>query len=115
MPTVDNAEQFKIPFLVGVTGHRDLLPAELPAIRAAIEELLRALRDAAPDVQIVLLSSMAEGADLLAAEVACDLGLQLMALLPYSAARCRADLESEASRAAFDRVNQGRSVAVGGW
>ena len=103
-PTVDNAEQFKIPFLVGVTGHRDLLPAELPVIRAAVEELLRALRDAAPDVQIVLLSSMAEGADLLAAEVACELGLQLRALLPYSAARCRADLQSDAARATFDRV-----------
>ncbi len=104
MPMVDNAEQFKVPFLVGVTGHRDLLPAELPAIRTAIEELLQALRAAAPDVQIVLLSSMAEGADLLAAEVACDLGLQLMALLPYSAARCRADLQSDAARSAFDRV-----------
>lgn len=103
-PTADNAEQFKIPFLVGVTGHRDLLPAEVPAIRAAVEELLRVLRDAAPDVQIVLVSSLAEGADLLAAEVACDLGLHLTALLPYSAARCRADLVSDAGRATFDRV-----------
>jgi len=103
-PAADNAEQFKIPFLVGVTGHRDLLPAEVPAIRAAVEELLRALRAAAPDVQIVLLSSMAEGADLLAAEVASDLGLQLMALLPYSAARCRSDLLSDTGRATFDRL-----------
>ena len=103
-PTVDSAEQFKIPFLVGVTGHRDLLPAELPAIRAAVEELLRALQAAAPDVQVVLLSSLAEGADLLAAEVACELGLPLMALLPYSAARCRADLQDDAARSSFDGV-----------
>ena len=99
-----NAEQFKIPFLVGVAGHRDLLPAEVPAIRAAVDELLRALRAAAPDVQIVLLSSLAEGADLLAADVACDLGLGVMALLPYSALRCRADLESDEARAIFDRT-----------
>jgi hypothetical protein len=104
VPSADHAEQFKIPFLVGITGHRDLLPGEVPAIRAALEQLLRALRDAAPDVQIVLLSSMAEGADLLAAEVASDLGLHLMALLPYSVARCRDDLVSDAARAIFDRV-----------
>ena len=103
-PAANNAEQFKIPFLVGVTGHRDLLPVEVPAIRAAVEELLRALCAAAPEVQIVVLSSMAEGADLLVADVACELGLQLMALLPYSAARCRADLVSDAGRASFDRV-----------
>ncbi len=103
-PTVDSAEQFKIPFLVGVTGHRDLLPGEVPAIRAAVEELLRALQATAPDVQIVLITSLAEGADLLAAEVANELGLPLMALLPYSAARCRADLSDDAARASFDCV-----------
>jgi hypothetical protein len=47
---------------------------------------------------------MAEGADLLAAEVALDLGIGVIALLPYSAAQCRTDLNSEAARATFDRV-----------
>ncbi|MGB8693234.1 MAG: hypothetical protein WCD08_06990 [Steroidobacteraceae bacterium] len=103
-PMTDNPEQFKIPFLVGVAGHRDLVPAEVPAIRAALLELLRALRDGAPAVQIVLLSSMAEGADLLAAEVALELGLGITALLPYSPARCRADLSDEAARSLFDRA-----------
>lgn len=99
-----SADPFKIPFLVGVVGHRDLLTEELPAIRAAVDELLRRLRDAQPDVAIQLLSPMADGADLLAADVACALGLGVIALLPYSAARCRADLDSDASRAVFDRV-----------
>lgn len=96
--------QFKIPVLVGIVGHRDLVPAEVPAIRDAIAALLSALREAAPDVQLVLLSSMAEGADLLAAEVAHDLGLGLIALLPYSAARCREDLHGAAAQASFDRL-----------
>ena len=35
-PMVDDTAQFKIPFLVGVAGHRDLVPIEVPAIRAAL-------------------------------------------------------------------------------
>jgi hypothetical protein len=101
---------FRIPFLVGVAGHRDLLPGELPAIRAAVDKLLRALRDAEPDVAIQLLSPMADGADLLAADVADSLGLEVIALLPYGAAQCRADLDTDASRAVFDRVMQRAEV-----
>ena len=104
------ADPFKIPFLVGVVGHRDLLTTELPAIRGAVEELLRTLRDAQPDVAIQLLSPMADGADLLAADVACGLGIGVIALLPYSAAQCRADLDGDASRAVFDRVMQRAEV-----
>jgi hypothetical protein len=97
---------YTIPFLVGVVGHRDLVPEELPAIRAAVEQLLRSLRDAQPDVRVQLLSSLAEGADLLAAEVAQELGIDVVALLPFSAAQCRADIEDAAARAVFDRVLQ---------
>ena len=99
-----SADAYKIPFLVGVVGHRDLVPEEIPAIRAEVGKLLRALQAAAPDVQIALLSSMADGADLLVADVARDLGVALIALLPYAASRCREDLPSEAARATFDRA-----------
>ncbi len=101
-----SADLFKIPFLVGVAGHRDLVADELPVIRAAVDELLRTLRDAQPDVTIQLLSPMADGADLLVADVACALGLDVIALLPYSAAQCRADLDNDASCAVFDRIMQ---------
>lgn len=98
------AGAFTIPFLVGVAGHRDLLPEELPAIRAAVDDVLRAIRDAEADVPIQLLSPMADGADLLVADAASALGLKVIALLPYGAAQCRADLHSDESREAFDRV-----------
>ena len=104
------ANLFKIPFLVGVVGHRDLLTEELPAIRAAVDQLLRTLRDAQPDVAIQLLSPMADGADLLVADVASALGLNVIALLPYSATQCRADLDNDASRAVFDRIMQRAEV-----
>jgi len=104
------ADLFKIPFLIGVAGHRDLLPAELPAIRAAVDRLLRTLRDGQPDVALQLLSPLADGADLLVADVASGLGLGIVALLPYAAAQCRRDLDTDAARAVFDRVMQRAEV-----
>jgi hypothetical protein len=95
---------YEIPFVVGVVGHRDLLPAQLPAIRQAIDSLLRPLRDANPDVRIQLLCAMADGADLLVAEVALDLGVDVLALLTFPEDICRADLLSEEARQQFDRV-----------
>lgn len=96
-----------IPLLVGVVGHRDLMPDEVPAIRDAAEQLLRALRNAQPDVPIKLLSAQAEGADLVVADVAHKLGIDIIALLPFAEAECRADLTSDAARAAFDRAMTG--------
>jgi hypothetical protein len=96
-----------VPLLVGVVGHRDLLPAEVPAIRIAAERLLRAIRDCQPNVPVKLLSAQAEGADLLVADVAHELGIGIIAVLPYSSSQCRADLASDAARAAFDRTMAG--------
>jgi hypothetical protein len=104
------SESAAIPLLVGVVGHRDLVPEEIPAIRAAVEKLLRAVRDAQLDVPISLLSAQAEGADLLVAEVALELGIDIIALLPHAAAQCRADLTSDTARAVFDRTMAGAEI-----
>lgn len=96
--------QFKIPFMVGIVGHRDLVPDQIPEIRAALAKLLKRLREDNPDVPLRLLCSMAAGADLLAAEAAAELGITIIALLPYARRLCRADLESEDDRQAFDRL-----------
>jgi hypothetical protein len=103
-------ETLSIPLLVGVVGHRDLVPEELPALRAAALDLLRALRDAQPDVPVRLLSAQAEGADLLVAEAAHALGIGVIAVLPFPAAQCRAELATDAARAAFDRTMAGAEV-----
>ncbi len=100
-------ESPRIPLLVGVVGHRDLVPDEVPAIRRAAVALLKAIRDAEPDVPVKLLSAQAEGADLLVAEVALELGVGIVALLPHPEAQCRAELTSDAARAAFERTMAG--------
>jgi len=102
--TSERTGAYTIPCLIGVVGHRDLVPGEVPAIRAAVETLLRTLRDAQPHVRVQLVSPLAEGADLVAAEVAIDLGIGVIALLPFPAAQCRADIGDDGARVTFDRV-----------
>lgn len=104
------APLFRLPLILGVVGHRDLCDTELSAIRGAIEALLRVLRAAQPGVPVQLLSSMAEGADLLVAEVALDLGFDVIALLPYGRAQCREDIATDAARLVFDRLVQRAEV-----
>jgi hypothetical protein len=96
--------RFKIPFMIGVVGHRDLVPDEIPKIRTAVAALLQRLRDDHPDVPLQLLCSMAAGADLLVADVAAELDIGIIALLPYARRLCRNDLEIEADRVNFDRL-----------
>ena len=97
-------DPYKIPFLLGVVGHRDLVPAEIPAIRSALTDLLQHLVASYPDITFSLLCSMADGADLLAADVGRELGIPLVALLPFPQANCRADLPTPAARETFDRA-----------
>ena len=99
-----SSSQYKIPFLIGVVGHRDLVAEEIPLIRAAVARVLERLHEQNPDVPLRLLCSMAAGADLLVADVAAAIGIEIVALLPYARALCRKDLESETERRNFDRL-----------
>ncbi len=93
-----------IPFLVGVTGHRDLHPDEWPALEARLGKLFDSLQAAAPTAGFRLLSSLAEGADTLVARVAIARGLPLTAILPVPVDDYRADFADDASRAEFERL-----------
>ena len=53
-----------LPLVVAVTGHRDLLAAEIPQIRVRIRQLFSSLREQYPDRRLSVLSPLAEGADL---------------------------------------------------
>ena len=88
--------------IVGVTGHRMLREAELPALRAQVQALFLDLRARYPELPLVLLSSLAEGSDQLAAQVAIDLGLRLIAPLPVPVDLYRADFESAQARDIFE-------------
>jgi len=66
--------------------------------------VLQRLRDDSPDVSLRLLCSMAAGADLLVADVAAQIGIPIIALLPFARRLCRGDLQTDADRSNFDRL-----------
>ena len=71
-----------IPFSIGVTGHRDIRPQDIPALRAEIANVFSSIRQQSPGSALVLLSGLAEGADQLVAEVAHENGVLLTAVIP---------------------------------
>lgn len=71
-----------IPIVIAVSGHRDLVDEEIPAIRQALRNEFSALRERYPHSCLQMLNGLAEGADWLSAEVALECQLELVAVLP---------------------------------
>ena len=83
------------PFTVGVSGHRDLDPAELPHLREAVTQFVRQLKEHLTDTDLRLSVGMAAGADLLVARTALELGVDVEAVLPMPLASYAADFEPQ--------------------
>src|SRR6266850_2025185 len=81
------------PFMVGVSGHRDLDPTELPRLREAVTGFVRQLKEHLPDSELRMVVGMAEGADLLVAQTALDLGVRVEAVLPMPLDQYAADFD----------------------
>lgn len=93
---------FAVPLIVAVTGHRDLVPDEVPAIREHVASFLKNLREEYPDRGVSVMSSLAEGADQLVAEEALRLGIPLVAPLPMERKLYIRDFESVKAQEKFD-------------
>ena len=74
--------QGTIPIVVGVTGHRDIRNEDRDVLYQTVYRELSALRKKCPHSQIVMLNSLAAGADQLCAEAAQALAIPLIAALP---------------------------------
>lgn len=72
-----------IPIAVGITGHRNLSFADEGALKAAVGKELNNLKELYPNSPLVLLTSLAEGGDLLCADCAKDLGIPMSVVMPY--------------------------------
>ena len=79
----------RIPIIVGVTGHRNIVDEDKPAIKAQvieslkeIQNLCKAEKKGGEDTPVIMLNAFAQGADMLCAEAAFDLGIEVYAVLP---------------------------------
>jgi hypothetical protein len=86
------------PFVIAVTGHRDLRPQDLGALRQEVGAVLAKIRGRMPDTPLLLLSGLAEGADQLAAEVALQQRVLLAAALPMPLDIYRVQMPEEAQQ-----------------
>lgn len=81
----------RIPIVVGVTGHRNIEYADRDVLYNAVHQQLAILKARCPHSQIVMLNSLAEGADQLCAEAAVALSIPLIAALPMMQAEYEHD------------------------
>ncbi len=96
--------------VVGITGHRNLHAAAIPVLKTQLQIFFVDLAERYPHLPVVLLSSLAEGSDQLAAQVALDLGLRVVAPLPLPVALYRDDFESAGSLVVFEQQLQRAEV-----
>jgi hypothetical protein len=98
------------PFIFGVSGHRDLVPADLPELRRQLREIFRRSISSRPNAVFQLLTPLAEGADRIAAEEAHALGIQLVVPMPMIQAEYERDFTSPDSLGAFRQLLQTADV-----
>lgn len=84
-------EKSVLPIMIGITGHRDLIAAEMDGIRDIVRSQLRDIQQRYPHSSVSMLNSLAEGADMLCAEVGLELGFPLICILPMEQAEYEKD------------------------
>lgn len=100
-----DARPFALPVTVGVTGHRSIAPDKLDAIEKSVLSVLEHVRARTPNAPMLVLTSLAEGADRLVARLAVEhFGARIIAVLPCEADSYRKDFVSRESNEEFDRL-----------
>jgi len=95
-----------VPLVLGAAGHCDPRAEDAEALRQTLAELFRQFKSAYPHTPLVLLSSLAEGADQLAARVALDNDVFVRAPLPFPEEiyRQSTSFNTDAARTALDEL-----------
>ncbi|GGE48790.1 hypothetical protein [Actibacterium pelagium] len=83
-------------FIVGITGHRDIAAGDIERARVELRTLFQTVSDTFEYLPVRIATGLAEGADTLAAEVALELGLGVVAVLPMPREHYLQDFEGDA-------------------
>lgn len=87
------------PFIVGVLGHRDLHPADVPVLREAVSAFIGELKQHLPDTELRIIVGSSAGADLLVAQAALALRVRVDAILPMPLEEYAAKTDSDELKA----------------
>jgi hypothetical protein len=99
-----------VSLVVGVTGHRDLVASELPGLSDKIRSLFLEIQERYPHTPLVILTPLAEGADLLVAKVARAMGLRIVSPLPLPKDLYLQDFSSSQATKEFEALCQCSNV-----
>jgi len=100
----EEIDKYLTPLVIGVTGHRDLVPVEVDQLKSSVAGFIAELQQRFPNTPIQVMTALAEGADRLAAHVALDAGTNVQAVLPMPAEIYKEDFDSSASKADFEAL-----------
>lgn len=92
-------ENKKLPVAIGVAGHRNIVEEDKPLIKSQVEKSLREIIALCKGAPVVMLNGLAQGADMLCAEVAFELGIDVYAVLPCEQEEYIKSFDNEADRA----------------
>lgn len=97
----------KIPVIIGETGHRNIVEEDKPLLKAQIIESLKSIqllckgKDNGEDTPIIMLNAFAQGSDMLCAEAAFELGIDVYAVLPCPKERYIESFDNEVDKVKF--------------
>jgi len=107
-------KNIRIPIAVGVTGHRDIDTLQTDLISGIIAAELEELKKKYSESEIIMLNSLAEGADLICAEAAIKLGIKMYAILPFDVEEYRTDFSSDWLERFDNALTKAESVRITG-
>jgi hypothetical protein len=96
-------EQDGLPIVFGVTGHRDIPLADVPALTSAVRSIFDGFRERYPSTPLRLLTPLAVGADRIVARAAIDAGIPIYVPMPLEEAEYRKDFDT-AETVEFDEL-----------
>jgi len=94
----------KIPLVIGVTGHRNLHPDEIPLLKKRIKEVFDFFRSNYPHTPLLLISPLAEGADRLVAQVAVEENIRFIVPFPLPESEYRRDFKTKECKEEFNEL-----------
>ncbi len=95
---------------IGITGHKNLVIGEETALKKSVRSFFLELSLEFPDLDLQLISPLAEGSDQLAAEVALELGIGLIVPLPMPQPDYEQDFSSPAAVETFRETLKAATV-----
>jgi len=100
-----------IKFTIGVTGHRDVAKQSYKLLRQALETQIQDIQKRFSTLPVEIICGLAEGADILVAQVALEMGIHIRAILPMPLEQYKEDF-SEAGLKEFEEIISHQGVEL---